>query len=62
MVKNLSTNLRGKYSQKLLNYAKRSATDTFTTSSKRAIQKTAEMTGDLIDNKIANRITKASKN
>ena len=30
-------------------------------SSKRVIQKTAEATGDLIGNKIANRITKVSK-
>ena len=31
------------------------------TSSKRAIQKTAEATGDLFDNKIADKITSVSK-
>ena len=49
----------GKYSQKPLDYTKQSATDTFKTSSKRVIQKTAEATGDLIGNKIANRIIKS---
>ena len=47
--------------QKLLDHAKKSATDVVKASSKRVIQKTAEATGDLIDNKIANRITKVSK-
>ena len=41
---------------------KKSATDALKTSPKRVIQKTAEATGDLIDNKIADRITKVSKN
>ena len=67
--KNISKNLSGKYSQKLLDHSKQSATDTFKTASKRAIQKTEEATGDLIGNKIANagarcydtRITKISK-
>ena len=49
-----------KYSQKLLNSAKKFTADAIKTFSKRAIQKTAEATGDLIDNKI-DRITKASK-
>ena len=40
---------------------KKSATDTLKTSSKRIIQRTAEATGDLNGNKIANRITKVSK-
>ena len=51
-----------KCGQKLLVHAKQSATDAFKASSKRAIQKTAEATGDFIGNKIANRITKVSKN
>ena len=51
--KNISKNLNGKYSQKLLDHTKQSATDAFQTASKRAIQKKAEATGDLIDNKIA---------
>ena len=48
--------------QKLLDHAKVSATDAFKTASKRAIQKTAEESCDLIDNKIANKITKTPKN
>ena len=48
--------------QKLLDCAKQSATDGFKTVSKRVIQKTAEAIGDLIGTKIANRITKVSKN
>ena len=54
--------MSGKYSQKLLDHAKQSATDVFKTASKRAIQKTAEATGDLIGNKISNKIIKVSKN
>ena len=57
---NISKNLSGKYGQKPLDLAKKSATDTFKTASKRAIQKTAEATGDLIGNKIADKITKIS--
>ena len=38
--------------------AKQSATDVLRTASNRAIQKTAEATGDLIVNKIADKITK----
>ena len=53
--------MSGKYSQKLLDHAKQSATDTFQIASKRAIQKIVEETGDLIGNKIAKRITKASE-
>ena len=59
--KNLSKILRGKYSQKLLNHAKESASDALKTASKRAIQKAAEANGDLIGNKIANRIMKVSR-
>ena len=39
---------------------KQSTTDALKTTSKNAVQKTAEAVGDLIDNKIANRITKVS--
>ena len=60
--KNISKSLRGKYSQKLFDHAKKSATDALKTSSKGIIQKTAEVTGDLIGNKIADTITKVSKN
>ena len=50
-----------KYSQKLLDHPKQSATDALKTTSKRVIQKTAEATGDLISSEIADRITKVSK-
>ena len=56
MGKNVSNN----YSQKLLDNAKKSATDEIT-ASKRAIGKKAEATGDLIGNKIANKITSVLK-
>ena len=51
--KNMDKNLGNKYSQKLLNTAKKSTTDAIKTASKRAIQKTAEANGDLIGNEIA---------
>ena len=54
-------NMSNKYSQELVDTAKKSATDAIKTASKRAIQKTAEATGDLVCNKIANKITSASK-
>ena len=47
--------------QKLLNHTKQSATDALETASKREIQKTAGATGDLISNKIPNKITEVSK-
>ena len=50
--KSISRNLSSKYSWKLLDHAKQSPADTLKTDSKRAIQKTAEATGDLIGNKI----------
>ena len=49
-------NLSGKYSQKLLDHAKKSAADALKTSSKRVVQKTAGATGDSIGNKIANKL------
>ena len=55
--KNMSKNLSNKYSQKLLDTAKKFTTDAIKTASKRAIKKTAEATGDLIGNKIADEIT-----
>ena len=60
--KNISKNLSGKCSQKLLDHAKQSPTDALKTNSKKVNQKAAEATGDLISNKIANRITKVSQN
>ena len=59
--KSISKNLSGKYSQKLLTHAKKSATDVLKTTSKRVIQKTSKATGDLISNKIADKITKPQK-
>ena len=53
--------MSGNYSQKVLYHAKKSGTDALKTS-KRVFEITAEGTGDLIGNKIANRITKVSKN
>ena len=52
----ISINLSAKYSQKLLDDAKQSATDVFKAASERSIQKTAEVTGDLIGNYIVNKI------
>ena len=60
--KYISKNLSGQYSLKLLDYAKKSGTDALKTSSKRVIQKTTEAAGDFIEYKIANKITKFSKN
>ena len=54
-------NLSNKFSQKLLDTAKKSTTDEIKTASKRAIQKTAEAPGDLIGNKIADKIMSALK-
>ena len=61
IVKNISKSLKSKYSKKLLDRTKQSATVVFKTSSKRVIQKTAGATGDLIGNKIADKITRSSK-
>ena len=59
--KNMGKNLSNKSGQKLLDNAKKSTTDEIKTASKRAIQKIAEATDNLIGNKIANKITRASK-
>ena len=53
--KNTGKNLSNKYSQKLIDTAKKSTTDAIKTASKRALQKTAETTDDLIGNKIADK-------
>ena len=58
--KNMGKSLSNKYVQKLLDSAKKSTTDVIKTASKRAIQKTAEATGGLIDNKIADKTTSVS--
>ena len=53
--------LSNKYGKNLLDSAKASTTDAIKIVSKRAIQKTAEATGDLIGNKVADKITSVSK-
>ena len=59
--KNIGKNLSNKYSQKLLDTAKKSTTDAIKTASKNAIQKTSEATGDLTGDEIADKITNVSK-
>ena len=59
--KNMGEISSNKYGQKLLDSAKESTTDAIKTASKRTILKTAEATGDLIGNKIADKITSVSK-
>ena len=60
--KNISKTFSGKYGQRLLDHANQSATNTLKTTSKRAIQKAAEATGDLIVNKIAKASKTSKKN
>ena len=57
----MGKNLSNKYGQKLFESPKNSTTDAIKTASKRAIQKTAETARDLTGNKIADKITSASK-
>ena len=59
--KNMGESLNNKYGQKLFDSAKKSTTDAIKTASKRAIQKTAEATGDLVGNKIVDKISSVSK-
>ena len=58
--KNMGKNLSNKYGQNVLHSAKKSTVDAIKTASKRAILKTAEATGDLVGNKIADKITSIS--
>ena len=60
-VKNIGKILSNKYGQKLQDSAKISTIDAIKTTSKTAIQKAAVATGDLIGNKIADKITSVSK-
>ena len=59
--KNMGKSLSNKYGQKRLDSAKKYATDAIKATSKRAIQKKAEATGDLIGNKIADKISVSKK-
>ena len=52
MSKNIGENVSSKYSQKHLIVLKQFAKDALKTTSKRPIQKAAEVNGDLISNKI----------
>ena len=60
-VKNIGKSLSNKHGQKRLDSAKKATTDGIKTASKRAIRNTAEATGDLIGNKIADKVTGLSK-
>ena len=59
--KNMGKILTNKYGQKLFDSAKKSTSDPIKAALKRVIQKTAEASGDLIGNKIADKITSVSK-
>ena len=59
--KNMGKSLSNKYGQKRLDSAKKFTTDAIKAASKKAIQKTAETTGDFIGNKIADKTTSVSK-
>ena len=50
-----------KYGKKLLDTATKTGIDAAKTASKRVAQKPAEATGDLIENKIADKITSVGK-
>ena len=53
----VAKNMSNKDGQKLADTAEKSATDAIKTASKRAIQKIAKATGDLVGNKIADKTT-----
>ena len=55
------TNFNSKYGKKLTDTAIKTGKDFATIAGKKLVHKTAEATGDLIDNKIADKITSASK-
>ena len=59
--KNMRKHLSNKYGIKLLDSAKKPTAYAIKTASKRAIQKTAEVTVDLTGNKIAGKITSKAK-
>ena len=57
----IGTNFNSKYGKKLTDTAIKTGKDFATIAGKKIVHKTAEATGDLIDNKIADKITSASK-
>ena len=56
----MGKNLSNKYGQKLPDSAKKSTADAIKTGSKRALQKTAETSGELILNKTADKMFRKS--
>ena len=54
-------NFGNKYGKKLMDAATKSGIDAAKTTSKRTVEKTAEAAGDLIENKIADKITSMGK-
>ena len=54
-------NFGNKYGKKLMDTATKTGIDAAKTTSKRIVQKTAEATGDLIGNKMADKITSIGK-
>ena len=57
----VAKNLNNKYDQKLSDFTKKFATDKLKIAGKKAIQKTAEASGDLVGNFIADKFTSISK-
>ena len=57
----IGTNFNSKYGKKLTDTAIKTGKDFATIAGKKIVHKTAGATGDLIDNKIADKITSASK-
>ena len=62
LIKSIHKNLSSKYSRGCLDHAKQSATNALKSTSKKAIQKSAETIADLIGNKSAHKITKILRN
>ena len=59
--KSISKNVSSKFSQKRIDHAKHFTINWIKATSKRVIQKTAQETGDLIGNKIVDKITRVPK-
>ena len=59
--KKIGRNLSNKYGQKLVDIAKKYATDALKIAGKKSIQKTAQAIEDLVGNEIADQITSYSK-
>ena len=59
--KNIGKTFSNKYGQKLVDAAKKSAADALKIAGKRAIQKTAEASGDLVGNFVGDKIASISK-